>query len=87
MKECHSKFLTRVLRLMFKCVGAKYSIKFTKNDNWYKCYSWTVREEERFKIWLTQEIRKEFRVNKRSAKNDADFFLLNYGWVHRVEEC
>lgn len=74
--------------MMFKCVGAKYTKKFIDSDeNWYLSRSWSFREELRFKLWLVEQIRKEFRVNKRTAQDDADFFLLNYGWVYRLEEC
>lgn len=72
---------------MFRSVGAKYSPSFTQDLDWYKSYTWSVREEKRFKIWLVKEIQKEFRLNKRAAANDADFFLLNYGWTYKIEEC
>ena len=70
---------------MFWAIGAKYSPAKTKKFGWYRENSWSIREEKRFEAWLVAEIRRDFRVNNRTAKQNAGMFLLNYGWSLRLE--
>ena len=77
---------------MFKRVGKelpKDPKYFTKKD-WYLDNCWTAQEEDAFKDWLIDYLKKNREArqnlmnipstNKRFLEGFADAFLLNYGW-------
>lgn len=54
--------------------------RYVKKPNWYTRKSWTCKEEEMFIEWLTQFLRKKFKISKREALSDALTFNLWFGW-------
>jgi hypothetical protein len=69
---------------MFRRVGRKYSPKATSKPEWYCKSTWSSDEQQQYRRWLTQLIRREFGYRVAIAKMEAGWFILNYGW--RVSE-
>jgi len=75
--------LKEVLTKMFEAVGVEYSPELTLNDRWYLKYSWTRVQEDAFKKWLIEYIKKgKFATSKR-AEREAEIFLLYCGWPNQ----
>lgn len=50
------------------------------NDSeWFLRYSTTQEQEEEFKKWAIEILRKELKMTKKEAEKEMDMFLLNYG--------
>ena len=58
MSNKDQEFLDKILRKMFKIVGAKYTRKFTEQPEWYKKHTWDERQEDKFKRYFIKEIRR-----------------------------
>lgn len=49
--------------------------------NWYLKYSWTEKQENKFRDWLVKYLMKTNKTtNKKWASNKASWYLLSYGW-------
>ncbi len=76
---------------MFKYVGVEFTDEFVKQDGWYKLYSWTEKDEYKFRRWLLEymkEHRKELfgrRVSVTSIKHEIPWFMLSYSWTHKKD--
>ena len=81
MRDFTEENLKEVLTKMFEAVGAKYSPELTLNERWYLKYSWTRAQEDAFKKWLVEYIKKgRFTSSKKRAEREAEIFLLHCGW-------
>lgn len=50
------------------------------NDSeWFLKYSTTQEQEEEFKKWGIEILRKELKMTKNEAEKEMDMFLLKYG--------
>ena len=82
-------WLVRVLRHMFKEVGAVFDEDEVRKPDWYLKHTWTKRQEEDFAVWLRKTLKKQhpwkYRPEK-LLKQDIDFFILNYGWKVKEED-
>ena len=78
--ERTDKFLTKALKHMFKSVGERYSVEFTKQDNWYTLCTWTVKQENVYKVWFIKHIMKDLAVTKKRAEEHYSYFSLMWGW-------
>jgi hypothetical protein len=65
---------------MHKFINVPYDEDACKKEDWFMRHTWTSEEEDKFKEWLITEIRKDFEFSKKISENEANFFLLNYGW-------
>jgi hypothetical protein len=72
---------------MFRRVGARYSEKVCREDGWYRKRSWTMAQEEEFRKWMTDLIRRRHRWPKKTAQKEASWFLLMYSWHWPPEGC
>jgi hypothetical protein len=73
-------FVGTALTEMFRRVGRKYSPKATSKPAWYCKSTWTSDEQQQYRRWLTQLIRRELKHRVSIAKMAAGGFVLNYGW-------
>ena len=75
------KFLEKALDKMFQYVGfEKWDREFTKQQEWYSLKSWTSNQENDYKQWFLQEIKKDLKINKQLAEKEWGYFLLMWGW-------
>lgn len=86
-----SDYMFTILYEMCQRVGADYhSIDFQEPD-WYAKHTWTVFEENSYKVWLfeylrdNKEARKELMrfptTKKIEIEKTVDFFVSMYGFV------
>jgi hypothetical protein len=55
---------------------------------WYRARTWTRAQEEEFRGWMNDYLRKSGRFiwkSPRRRKNDVAMFLLCWGWVTERE--
>ncbi len=76
-------FLEKMLSKMFESVRVKYSRNFSKQHKWYLKYSWSEEQEKEFKRYFIKEHFKKFKLSKRIAEKDWDWFNLCYGWTRK----
>ena len=79
-----------VLREMCGRVGANYDEVDFDKDGWWLERSWPSDQEEDFKSWLEDHLKKSSAARNalmstpldyaRSRRRFADMFLLSYGW-------
>ena len=83
-KEKTQKFITKALNKMFRMVGFKdgFDEKFVNlnPDNWYQLKQWTKENEYEFEQFFIENIRKDLKMSKKSAKHEFLWFNLNYCW-------
>lgn len=79
MKRSYSKLHDRAMRRMFRVVGAHYSPAFVAQDDWFLKHTWTREQEDKFRDWLTDELRK-IGVSRKRAAWEAGMFLVDRGW-------
>jgi len=85
-----NKHIKIILLKQCKIVGADYNKIDFKKENWYWDYQWNRNQEQEFKLWLTDYMKKnkEARnklmnipsINKIFLEKFADQFILNYSW-------
>lgn len=74
--------LTACLKEMFRRVGERYpNPKLTNQHRWYAMRAWTQQEEDDFKDWMVQYLRKKMRLNIKEAQKETSWFMLMYGWA------
>jgi hypothetical protein len=78
--ERTDKFLIKALKQMFKIVNEKYSVEFTKQNNWYTLCTWTVKQEKVYKVWFIKHIMKDLVLSKKRAEEYYSYFSLMWGW-------
>lgn len=84
--------LSILIKEMCVRVGCDYET-FDFVEDWYNKYHWTEEEQLAFKEWLVTElatnkdIRRNFKLyskNRKVLANDANWFMLQYGWTTKV---
>jgi len=85
-----NKYIKTILSKQCKMVGVDYNKIDFKKENWYWDYQWNRNQEQEFKLWLTDYMKKnkEARnklmnipsINKIFLEKFADQFILNYSW-------
>jgi hypothetical protein len=83
--------LKQVLEKMFSYSPYKFSEKFTKKENWFLKYQWTQAEEDEFKEWLSEFLKKNWEgiterkpLDKRFRDKAAGEFVFTYGWTIKI---
>jgi hypothetical protein len=91
MKDITSKDSQTILKVMCKAVGVDYK-NFNFNDKeWYCKYSWTVEEEDIFRIWLGKFLVDHKYAMKGTYRGqnagyyEAGKILMNYGWKLKIQ--
>ena len=79
MKRSYSELHDRAMRRMFRVVGAHYSPAFVAQDDWFLKHTWTREQEDKFRDWLPDELRKR-GVSRKRAAWEAGMFLVDRGW-------
>jgi len=77
-----NRVLIECLKEMFSRVGEEYPNRvLTDNSDWYRLRSWTKRQEKDFEYWMKDYLRKNLKLNKKTAIIRVSQFLLIYGWT------
>lgn len=73
-----------VLKEMFKRVGEKYpNPKLTNQKEWYTKRTWTEAEEDDFRKWMKDYLKKKYRWNNKTIQKEIAMFLLMWGWTNK----
>lgn len=90
----HSKHLQIILTKMCKMVGVSYDKVDFKKKDWFLKYSWTEKEQEKFRLWLAKyllehkEARDEIMEFPAKDKKDIErvtfWSVYTYGWKLKV---
>lgn len=56
------------------------------NPDWYMEYLTTEKAEQEFIEWGTELIRKELRLNKKMARMEMSWFILQWGLTTSVSD-
>ncbi len=77
-----AKTINTLRTKLFEMVGLKYVASEDKDraEDWYLEHTWTEEEQEEFKTFGVDLLRKEERMNKRAAEKEMSWFILGYGW-------
>ena len=80
-QEKRQKVAETLINEMFKIAGHNVTFKDIegRQDNWYQQWTMTMKENDIWKDWGANHIRKELRMNKELAKKEMAWFSLNYG--------
>lgn len=75
------KVLTDLINKMFEIAG--HDVKFEdikdRKDAWYTDWTMTVEQNEQWKRWGIEYLRKALRLRKIAAEKQMGWFSLNYG--------
>jgi len=78
--EINEKQLEEIMSEMFSRVGGEYSKEKIKEETWYLEYSWTEEEQMSFHDWLSDYLKKKFKLRRPFCDKHAWSFIFNYGW-------
>jgi hypothetical protein len=76
---------------MFRVVGLDYTyeqiLKYAEdNPYWYSSRTWTTEQEESFKKWMDNLLKKKFRYwRKKQRQLEIAMFTLMWGWKTKDE--
>ena len=78
----YDKICDMCLKEMFRRVGRKYpDKKFTDQPDWFTKVTWTKKQEDSFRVWMTKLLTKKCKWwNKKSIDKEISMFLLMWGW-------
>jgi hypothetical protein len=91
MKNIKNEYLKETLTKMCEVVGADYTSIDFKSKDWFLKYSWTTEQENEFKNWLINYLKKSREArnslmewphikDNHNLQKFADSFVFNYGW-------
>jgi len=88
VEETFPPELVYILKEMCSRVNADYELINFKEDKWYWKYEWTIDQQNDFKDWLTNLLKKDKKVRNvimafpslKKYEGTANMFILNYGW-------
>ena len=69
-----------ILTEMFRRVGEEYDPEFIKQEDWYTKKTWSNDTQVSFAQWLSQYIRDTFKMPKKKAIREANWFVFYCGW-------
>ena len=55
-------------------------------DQWYLTKEWTKEEEEDYRLWLENKLKKKYRFTKRGLDYEIGMFMLSYSWKSKNDE-
>ena len=70
---------------LFKAVGfPSFDANFVKSHtNWFQAKAWTREQEEKFAKWFIAYVAKNYRMSKKCATKEWEWFNLKYGWKRK----
>jgi len=81
------KTVKELLVEMFRRVGLEVSSYAeveewagANGDEWYRKRTWTDAQEQEFKKWAVDKMRKAFKCTKKTAEAEYSWFNLMWGW-------
>lgn len=77
-------FIEKALKMQCLFIGIKYSKKLVNKEGFYLNYSWSIREENRFRSWFIKEIRKDLKMSNSSAIVEWYLYSIAYCWTYRL---
>ena len=86
IKQISTEDSTTILQEMCKAVNADYDTMDFSVPQWYYQYSWSMDDEEAFRVWLAEFLIKHKYVGKgkyrgqNHAYYEAGKILADYGW-------
>ena len=85
LKEKQDSFIKDSINKMFEISG--YDVTFDdikdRKDDWFTQWTMTVAQNNEWKEWGVQEIRKRFRYNKKWAEREMGMIALMWGLKFR----
>lgn len=80
-KEKMDLFIEDVINKMFIIAGHDVTFNDIKDrkDDWFTQWTMTVAQNDEWKEWGIQEIRKRFRYNKKWAEREMGMISLMWG--------
>jgi hypothetical protein len=80
-EQKNQRFLIDIINKMFETAGYDVSYEDIKDrkDNWYTDWTMTVQQNEQWKKWGEEEIRKVFKYPKKVAQLEMGMISLNFG--------
>lgn len=76
------KVMDALMAEMFKRAGKEWPDKeFTAFPEWYAMHLWTEDEDEDFKAWAVDFLRKKAKWSKGVAEKEYGWFHLCWGWT------
>ena len=80
----YEKITTECLEEMFARVGLTYpDDSLTKQDNWFKQYTWTQAEDDAFKEWMIKKLKRHRMLR---PEMETAMFMLMWGWAIEDEK-
>ena len=80
-EEKRQQALVDIINQMFTIAGHEvtYDDVIDRKDNWYDQYTMTVAQNEEWKNWGVDYLRKNLKVNKALAEKEMDWASLMWG--------
>lgn len=72
-------FVMSAIYKQFELANVDQSVLETDKDAWFSNNTMTPQQHEEWKIWFIAESRKVFKINKKVAEREFQFFDLSYG--------
>jgi hypothetical protein len=80
-EQKREKAIVDIINKMFEVAGhsVTYEDVRGRKDNWFQQWTMTVKQNEEWKVWGTEYLRKELRMNKKRASVEMDWMSLMWG--------
>jgi hypothetical protein len=80
-EQKREKAIVDIINKMFEVAGhsVTYDDVRGRKDNWFQQWTMTVKQNEEWKVWGTEYLRKELRMNKKRASVEMDWMSLMWG--------
>ena len=80
-KEKEEQFVVDVINKMFEIAGhdVTYDDIKDRKDDWYTQWTMTMEQNNEWRDWGVNEIRKRFRYNKKWAEKEMGMIILMWG--------
>lgn len=77
----HENAVKDCLKEMFKRVGEKYpNPELTNKNGWFTLRTWTQADEDDFRKWMKQYLKKHTLFKNRAIDTEISWFLFAWGW-------
>lgn len=83
------KELNKIMRKMCTYVKVKWKDINPKEIGWFNKYSWTIKQQDKFRTWMinylltdkdAQKILSKQTKSKKLISDSVDWFIFDYGW-------
>ena len=80
-EEKMNVFVVDVINKMFEIAGHDVTYEDIKDrkDDWYTQWTMTMEQNDVWKEWGVEEIKKRFRYNKKWAEKEMGMIILMWG--------